>query len=208
MGNKNIEEKEKEKQKEEETNDIREPLPINEFKIIFLGEPGVGAKTTLINRIMKFEFKEKINSTTACSYTQKHVDIGNNKELILQLWDTIGQEKFRFLVKVYLFNIDCVVLGYDITSSQSFKEVNYWYQTIKEQKLCNLIYLVGNKIDLDDRRKVREEEAIKYAESRNLRFFEVSCKTDAGLNAFYDDLVNHILELYKARTKKKLKFFK
>ena len=64
-----------------------------------------------------------------------------------------------------------------------------------------MIYLVGNKVDLYDRREVSEEEVIQYAESLNLRYFEISCKTDIGLNEFYNDLVNHIKELYIAKTK-------
>ena len=129
------------------------------------------------------------------------MDIGNNEELILELWDTIGQEAYRAVTKIFLKNIDCVVLGYDITSRQSFNSIEYWHQAIKDVNLCNLIYLVGNKIDLYDRREVSEEEAIQYAESLNLRYFEISCKTDIGLNEFYNDLVNHIKELYIAKTK-------
>ena len=195
----------KKKEKGKEKTDIKKPkdddIPINEFKIIFLGDAGVGAKTTLINRIMGEKFNEDEHTTSTCSFTQKHVDIGNNEELILDLWDTIGQEEYRRLVIIFLNNIDCVVLGYDVTNKFSFEAIkDYWYPKIKELNLCNLIYLIGNQIDLVDKREVSKEEAIKYAESVNLRFFEISCKTKEGLNIFYNDLVNQILELYIAKT--------
>ena len=53
---------------------------------------------------------------------------------------------------------------------------------------------------MDDRREVSKEEAIEYAEKEKLRFFEISCYTKEGLNEFYNDLMNHILELYIAKT--------
>ena len=148
---------------------------------------------------MKLEFKPDICTTTNYSFVQKRVDIGNNEELILYLWDSIGQEKYRTLSHIYLRNSDCIVLGYDITRRETFIELDYWYKTIKEYSSCNLIYLIGNKVDLYDGRQVNKDEAIQYAELYNLRFFEVSCKTDEGLNIFYNDLVNNILELYIAK---------
>ena len=150
-------------------------FPKKEYKIIFIGESGVGAKSTLINRIMGIEFDEHIYSTMNCSFNAKRVDIGNNEELILNLWDTIGLEKFRALTKLFLRDSDCVVLGYEVTNKHTFEEIkNYWCHKVKEELSCNLIYLVGNKIDLYDRREVNKEEAIEYAEKEKLRFFEIS----------------------------------
>ena len=169
-----------------------------EYKISFVGESGTGAKSTLINRIMGKDFDENMDSNTTCRYEFKHVDIGNKEELILNLWDTIGQEKIRLITKLFLKNSDCVVLGYEVTNKRSFEEIkNYWYPLIKDWLECDLIYLVGNKIDLNDRREVSKEEANEYAKSLNLRFFEISCKTKEGLNEFYTDLVNQLIELYK-----------
>ena len=171
--------------------------PKNEFKITFVGESGTGAKTTLINRIMGIDFNENINSTNSAHYESKHVDIGNKEKLILNFWDTVGQEKYRSLTNIFLKDSDCVVLGYEVINKHTFEEIkNYWYPLIKDYLGCNLIYLVGNKIDLYERREVSKEEANEYAKSVNLRFFEISCKTKGGLNEFYNDLVNQILELY------------
>ena len=199
MGNQNNKKKRKYHRKKGTIEDKN--IPKKEYKIIFIGESGVGAKSTLINRIMGIEFDEHIYSTMNCSFNAKRVDIGNNEELILNLWDTIGQEKFRALTKLFLRDSDCVVLGYEVTNKNTFEAIkNYWCHTVKDDLSCKLIYLVGNKIDLYDRREVSKEEAIEYAEKEKLRFFEISCKTKEGLNEFYNDLVNHILELYIAQT--------
>jgi len=44
------------------------------------------------------------------------------------------------------------------------------------------VFLIGNKIDMEDQRKVTKESAIKYKEENKLNFFqETSAKT--GFNA-------------------------
>ena len=71
-----------------------------EIKVILIGESGTG-KTSLINATMGLKFKEHLESTTTNSFSSKKVTI-NNKEYILNLWDTIGQEKFRSLTKIFI----------------------------------------------------------------------------------------------------------
>ena len=196
MGNKLRKEK-KDKydlNKNEETNE--KSCGIKEYKVVFVGSSGVGTKTTLINKLFGYEFNENIQSTSSCSYSIKRVTISKNKEIILNLWDTVGQEKFRSSKKLFFINTDCFVLGYDITSKQSFDElINRWYPMIKEFNKSNLLYLIGNKRDLYLERKVKEEEAIQFAKLENLRYFEISCKTDDGIKEFWDDLVDNIKSL-------------
>ena len=54
------------------------------------------------------------------------------------------------------------------TRRETFEEIkNYWYPTVKELKLCNLIYLIANKIDLYETQKVEEKEAKKQLNLQN-----------------------------------------
>ena len=107
----------------------------------------------------------------------------------------MGQNCFRDLVKIFLANSICFVIGYDINNKKNFEEAkNFWYPLVKERGECNLIYLIGNKIDLNERREVEREEAIEFAKSENLRFFEISCKTGQGIKDFYGDLIHYVLQ--------------
>ena len=63
----------------------------------------------------------------------------------------------------------------------------------KENADVNLMYLIGNKIDLFDRREVTEDDAKKLAMEYNLRYFETSCLTGSGIQEFVDDLANEII---------------
>ena len=53
--------------------------------------------------------------------------------------------------------------------------------------------MVGNKIDLDNERKVKEEDAKFYADLHNYIFAEVSALTGDGIeDLFYNKLTNKI----------------
>ena len=109
--------------------------------------------------------------------------------------DTPGQEKYRALIRIFMRDLDCVVIGYDITNKNSFEEAKeYWYNLVKEVTNCNLIYFIANKIDLYEQEEVRIEEAIEFAEEENLRFFIISCLTGEGIKEFLDDLILNLIK--------------
>ena len=60
-----------------------------------------------------------------------------------------------------------------------------------------IIYLVGNKIDLDDR-QVTNEEAVTYAGLKNIKYFETSAKTGFGIKEVFNQLYQDIYDLFKA----------
>ena len=168
----------------------------DEIKVILVGESGTG-KTSLINATMGLPFKEDIESTTANSFSSKKVTIGS-KDYLLNLWDTIGQEKFRSLTKIFIKDSKIVILVYDITRKDSFTEMDYWYKMIRDILGDEtIIGVCGNKQDLFAREQVKEEEGKKYAEERNLSFKLTSAKNPLTFNKFLDDLVRQYTEKFK-----------
>ena len=166
----------------------------DEYKIIFVGESGIGAKSTLIKRLIGKIFTLNIETTSRCSFNDLKIELKKEKEITLHLWDIIGQETMRPMTKLFIRDPDCIVIGYDITNRLSFEEAKgFWYHMVKEEKLCNLIYFVANKIDLYNQEEVETEEATEFAKKENVRFFEISCKTDEGIKEFFDDLVLNLI---------------
>ena len=165
----------------------------DKYKVCFIGSSGIGAKTSLINAIIGEPFNHNTMSTMNSSYAIKKIELENKKAIELELWDTIGQEKYRSLTKIFLANTDCFVLGFDITNKSSFDDVKDWYSLAKESVNAKLMYLIGNKIDLFDRQQVTEDEAKKLAVEYNLRYFETSCLTGSGIQEFVNDLANEII---------------
>ena len=163
---------------------------MNEFKIIFLGSSGAGAKTSLINRIIGRKFNENETSTNSASYASKIIKTSYG-EIMLTLWDTAGQEKYRPLIRHFCRDLDCVVFGYGVNNRDDLDEIQDFYQMVyKELGNLPLLYLVGNKIDLY--REVTKEEGENYAKSHNMKYYEVSAKTGEGVNELIEDISNSL----------------
>lgn len=128
-------------------------------KVVLIGESGTG-KTSIITRLKSNDFNQKVESTMCSSMFRKSVDIPNYGPLMLELWDTAGQEKYRSINKLFYKDAQIVIFVYDITIKKSFDEIkSYWYEQVKEN--CNLdkvaLAIAGNKCDLFDKEAVSEE---------------------------------------------------
>ena len=166
------------------------------YKIIFLGDSGLGAKTCLINRLVSNIYDDLTPSTNGASFATKFIKIKNGKEFLIDIWDTAGQEKYRGLNKHFLTNTNCVILGYDCTRRESFENIkNFWLQYVNENAKVDLIYLIANKIDCIDDESVSEDEAKNYAKEKNMRFFPVSCKENIGIKEFWNDLCAECIKI-------------
>ena len=137
------------------------------IKLILLGEAGVG-KSAIIQRYNENTFSENISSTSHANFIEKDVTV-NNQKVILELWDTVGQEEYRSVAKMFLKNSKIVILVYDVTNFKSFESLGYWYDYISKELDNNVVLgLAGNKTDLifEDgfEEEVSPEKARKYAE--------------------------------------------
>ena len=148
------------------------------FKIIIIGESGVG-KSCLTLRITKNNFIEDYNPTIGFENSSLYFKI-NDKIIKFEIWDTCGQETYRSLIKSYYRNTSLVILVYSIDDEKSFNQLNSWLKDIRAYAEQNTkIFLVGNKIDInDENRKISNEMGNKFYKDNNLsNFFETSAKT-------------------------------
>ena len=163
--------------------------------VVLLGDSGVGSKTSFLNRVIDNTFDPSCMSTSGGVYAEKIINLYNGKVFNIDFWDTPGQERYRSLNKPFLKNTDCIMLGYDVTRIESFKNIKeFWYKFSKEYSEADLIYLVGNKIDLYEDRCVEEDEALKYCEEMNIKYFEISCKISSGIQKLIDDLTDQLIK--------------
>ena len=89
--------------------------------------------------------------------------------LQLQVWDTAGQERFRTITQSYYRSANAVIITYDITKKETFKNVVRWTEDVKKYAPQNVLkILVGNKMDLAEDREVSSEEARSCAAHYNM----------------------------------------
>lgn len=169
-------------------------LEDTEIKLILVGEAGTG-KTSLINVSVGMKFNKDIMTTGSSSYVQKAITV-NNKKYTVNLWDTIGQEKYRSLTKIFIKDSKIVIFVYDITRKESFDELNFWFNTIEEILGKEpIIGICGNKSDLYLKEAVKEDDAREFAESKGAFFKLTSAKNDpVGFNGFLEELLKEFIK--------------
>jgi small GTP-binding protein len=168
----------------------------NVFKVLLLGDSTVG-KTCFLMKYTDKTFQEIHMSTIGLDYRLKSMKLKNGKTVKLQIWDTAGQDRFRSITKNYYKSANGIIVIYDVTSLQTYENVKIWIEQIREEAPQNVvIYLAGNKIDLEEERKVKTEEGKKLAEEYGFPFLETSAKNDININETFENLVEDIDKIY------------
>ena len=166
------------------------------FKILLLGDSEVG-KSCFLMRYSDNVFVENYITTIGLDYKLKSVKLDSGKTIKVQLWDTAGQDKYRTIAKNYFKGSHGILLLYDVTKQSSFQNIRDWIQDIREEVSQKaIIFLIGNKIDLVDKRKISKEKGIELAEEYKLLFFEASAKSGENVDEVFKALYKKISEVY------------
>jgi small GTP-binding protein len=119
----------------------------------------------------------------------------NGKKVKLQIWDTAGQERFKNITASYYRGGNGVLVVYDITDRESFENLNSWLIEIEKNANKNVYkLLIGNKCDLEEKRKVTYQEGKDFAESNGMKFIETSAKTASKVQEAFELLTNEIIK--------------
>ena len=165
------------------------------IKVILLGESSVG-KTCLIKVAIGKKFNSSELTTYSANYSIKKFNY-NGKEYTFNLWDTIGQEKYRALTKMFFKDSKIIILVYDITSEKSFKELEYWYSQVVNElgKEGYYLAIVGNKNDLYNQEKINKDQGKKFAQSKNGKFKLTSAKDDPlSFNSLLEQMFKEFID--------------
>ena len=203
-----------------------------DYKVVLIGNTAVG-KTSLFKKLTTGQFSEKNISTIGMDKKTLQVEIESNNEIKpveISLVDTAGQERFRAITKNYFKESDGILLLYDVTNIESFKNVEIWIDSIHEsignhKDSKYIIFLIGNKIDLigidgrermvteDDAKKICEEKSLVWGGEcsvKNIEFSELQEKFKNYVKVIYDKVGEKIvttqvvkkMDNYKKKKKK------
>ena len=163
------------------------------YKIIVLGDGNVG-KSSIIRRFISNDFDYHTPMTIG-TLNYSHEAIIDKQKVNLSIWDTAGQEKYQSIVPGYFRGSQAAALLYDITDENSFKRVNYWINQAKELAKDDVCFiLIGNKLDLESKRKVSRKQAETLAKAYNMLYFETSCLNAENVHLAFNELIKHLLQ--------------
>ena len=171
-----------------------------EFKIVTLGDPGVG-KTSIFRRFVEDNFDPNQLSTLGINLSTKILKI-KNKELVLKLIDTGGQEKYRAIAASYFRRADVILFVFDLNNSGSFDSIQYWLDFFEENNTGTNIknkFLIGNKNDLEQ--KVDQDLIDKLTEKNNILYMSTSAKTKHQIEQLFEYIGGELYKLLENNTK-------
>ena len=155
------------------------------LKFVMLGESKVG-KTSIISQYINEEFYQDIQPSLTPQFIKKEIITPDQSSITVDLWDIVGDKKYRSLAKIFYKDSNAILLVYDETDEDSFNELkNCWYEQVKD--LGQILAVVANKCDLSDK-KVKEEDGKKFAESIGAMFFEISAKENIGISNMFEKI--------------------
>ena len=168
-----------------------ENLPhIYQVKFIIVGDSGVG-KSNIILRFTHNEFRE-LTATLGVAYDKKQLKY-NNKEYLIQVWDTAGQENFKSVTRGYYKGSAVALIVYDITDEVSFTNVEKWISDCKDNAPNSaLLVLIGNKSDLEEKRVISKDKGKNLAEENDMIFFETSALNGNGIESAFQKCIEII----------------
>eukprot|EP00742_Colponemidia_sp_Colp-10_P010711 GILJ01011789.1.p1 GENE.GILJ01011789.1~~GILJ01011789.1.p1 ORF type:complete len:239 (-),score=26.36 GILJ01011789.1:501-1217(-) len=164
---------------------------VSHIRLVLLGDSAVG-KTCVVSRFTKNEFYDYQESTIGAAFTNQTLQLADHI-VKMEMWDTAGQERFRSLAPVYYRGAAAAVVVYDICSLDSFEGAKGWIKELRTLGSPNaVIALAGNKLDLDDKRKVPYTVAKEFAEQESLIFREVSAKTGYNVQELFQEIATKL----------------
>ncbi len=160
------------------------------FKIIVIGDPSVG-KTSLILRYTDNAFRQTYLPTIGTNLTEKGVTFGKMKAKLV-LWDIAGQSKFNTFRKSFYNGARGIIVAFDLTSPETFRNVKAWYNdaiSVIGKAPC---YILGNKLDLVERRAISDTDIQALAKELGCDVILTSALTGEHVDQAFTDIAKQI----------------
>ena len=171
------------------------------FKILLLGDSSVG-KSSLFLSFMDKSWNETFVPTIGVDFKIKTINV-NNMNIKYQVWDTAGQERFRTIISSYYKGAHGILLIFDLSDTESFDSLNNWLIEIERNANKNVIkILIGNKCDLEDKRKISFIQAKEFADVNGMKYIETSAKTSTNVDQAFGLIGVELMKSFKGNEEK------
>ena len=158
----------------------------NSIDCLLLGYESVGKKS-FINILLEKDISDKSSNQDLYIFSSEI----NNEKYFLKI-NRIKEQENKLMIKSLYKKTYIFLLFFDVTNMESFDEATKLLHTIIDEKGNNDNYnilLIGNKIDDNENRLVKDRTAKKLAEdNNNTRYIECSCSMK--INVF--EILNEI----------------
>ena len=174
------------------------------YRLIFVGDSEVG-KTQIINLYNNKLFQNEYYPTFNIDFQIKTLNI-NGKKKNIHCIDIEGSYVSQVLTEYtgenFIKKIDALILVFDITSRQSFNNIDSYYKILESKysskglsdKFNKTIkYVVGNKFDLRINRVISDNEGRETENKYNAKYMECSAKNGYNIDRLFEYIIQDII---------------
>ena len=171
------------------------PKPDFRFKVVLVGDAGVG-KSSLIIRLVRNKFyggvwRENCQGE-GCKVHCMNVD---DNVVELRILGTDGQERFVPLPAIFYRHTQGAIVVFDVTNKRSFDNLQFWLDELKNKVGHDIpLVLVGNKIELEEKRVVDYATAASFSEQVGIPYMETSAEKGKGVVEAFSLLASRMVE--------------
>ena len=161
-------------------------------RVVLIGDSQVG-KTSLIHRFVRNTYEKQQKNTVGAVFHTYEEEV-NGQKVIMQIWDTAGQEKYRSLGPIYYRNASAGVAVFDITNVDSLNGLQQWIDDFKRHTDNPLLFVVGNKTDLRQDNSVTDEQAKEFADKNGANLFLTSAKEGTNVKELFKSVFDELVK--------------
>eukprot|EP00744_Colponema_vietnamica_P024292 GILI01035426.1.p1 GENE.GILI01035426.1~~GILI01035426.1.p1 ORF type:complete len:228 (+),score=54.63 GILI01035426.1:45-728(+) len=164
------------------------------WRVVIVGDSGVG-KSGLLKRFTDNTFSHDTKSTIGVDFADRTLTVSSGDRVRAQIWDTAGQERYRGITQYYYRGAKGALVVYDVTSRESFQDVEYWLSEVQKHAAPEIVtLLIGNKCDLRESREVTVEEAAQFAQTHSISYLETSALDATNVDRAFQLCIEEIFK--------------
>jgi len=165
------------------------------YKIALLGTGGVG-KSCVTLKYTRGAFTDIYDPSIEDAH--RHHTTVDSVPCVLEILDTAGQEEYKCIAQQWVKNKHGFLLVYSIVDDISFQNLKAFRDLMEEEYLHNEtdpagalppVVLIGNKLDMEDQRKVPTSHGQALADQWGAKFFETSAKMNDNIEKSFSTLI-------------------
>ena len=177
------------------------------FKFIIIGDHEVG-KTSLVRRFVEKKFLKDYRATIGINITTHSIQLLGN-EIVFSLWDIGAQEYFKRFRRTYYSGSKAAFIVFNLTDRKSFDNVKIWYDELITfiPGIDMPIIIVGNKMDLENQRKISYQEGMQLAGSfsnKRISYIETSALSGENVEDAFSLIAFNYIQKIKDEEEERL----
>ncbi|OPJ72613.1 rab-like protein 2B [Patagioenas fasciata monilis] len=110
----------------------------------------------------------------------------DGQTVLVDFWDTAGQERFQSMHASYYHKAHACIMVFDVQRKVTYRNLNSWYQELREFRPEIPCIVVANKIDAD---MTMTQKSFSFARKLGLPFYFVSAADGTNVVKVFNDAI-------------------